>query len=82
MSVDEVKIPNILWLFIEWMWYICYSIIVSIWNIDNAIMDQKGINILEGIEMRKWRISYRAIHNLQSCVKKNQLSLVVDQFIR
>ena len=64
MPVDEVKIPNILWLFIEWMWYICYSIIVSIWNIDNAIMDWKGINILEGIEMRKWRISYRAIHNL------------------
>lgn len=27
-------------------------------------MDWKGYNILEGIEMRKWRISYIAIHNL------------------
>lgn len=27
-------------------------------------MDWKGINILEGIVMRKWRISYRAIYNL------------------
>ena len=50
------------------MWYICYSIIVSIWNIDNAIMDWKGYNILEVIDSNRnnsiiWNVLYYVMTN-------------------